>query len=74
MTKVKSLGSATGMPEHLFYLANGQIKLLNMTDAKIDVSSKKKVLKKFKEIQKIFQRKKLNLVRNHVGATYAHEI
>ena len=41
MTKVKSLGSATGMPEHLFYLANGQIKLLNMTDAKIDVSSKK---------------------------------
>jgi hypothetical protein len=37
MIKTKRIGAAVGMPEHLFYLADSQIKILNMTDAKIDL-------------------------------------
>ena len=37
MVKVKTMATAVGLPEHLFYLADSQIRLLNLTDAKIDV-------------------------------------
>ena len=38
LSKVKTIGSAIGMPEHIFYLGDSQVKLLNLTDAKIEVS------------------------------------
>ena len=38
LSKVKTIGSAIGMPEHVFYLGDSQVKLLNLTDAKIEVS------------------------------------
>ena len=38
LSKVKTIGSAIGMPEHIFYLGDSQIKLLNLTDARIEVS------------------------------------
>ena len=37
LSKVKTIGSAIGMPEHIFYLGDSQIKLLNLTDARIEV-------------------------------------
>ena len=38
LSKVKTIGSAIGMPEHIFYLGDSQVKLLNLTDARIEVS------------------------------------
>ena len=38
LSKVKTIGSAIGMPEHIFYLGDSQIKLLNLTDARIEAS------------------------------------
>ena len=37
LSKVKTIGSAIGMPEHIFYLGDSQVKLLNLTDARIEV-------------------------------------
>jgi len=38
LSKVKTIGSAIGMPEHIFYLGDSQVKLLNLTDARIEVA------------------------------------
>ena len=38
MQKVKTISTAVGLPEHVIYLADNQIRLLNTTDAKIDLT------------------------------------